>query len=221
AEPTPEPSVRPTAPVVDKVVIEQMVTEEKPMVETMITVIEQIEAATESEDVKTTVEIVNIEKVVTEEEKAVLDTLPATEQMLVLLSAIGHAEAVESVLNASDTETVISEEAQETMTAITERVEKMDEDERKEFEAVLMDNFPVEEVVTEDGKVYQYFVIELVITRGEEIQIERYGFRYDEETETWIFADMEALALEMAQEGILPEGTAEPSAQPTEAPAAA
>ncbi len=203
AEPTAVPVVEPTAEpaaevpaqsIVDEVLVEQLVNEEKPMIEAVIAVLDQIIPETEDETEVITVQIVNIEKVVTEEEKAVLDTLSVKEQMLVLLSSIGHKEAVEAVLNDEESELTISEEAQNMMTAIEQRIAAMTEEEKTAFETMLLESFPVVEIELEDGTKCQYFAIELLREQDGEQIIERFGFRYDDETEGWIFMKLEAVA---------------------------
>ena len=209
AEPTTAPSIEPSAapaiqptvpPVVKPEVIEQLAAEKKPMVETMVAVLEAIEEADEETGVETKVEIANIEKVVTEEEKEIMDTLPVKEQILIMLAAIGHKEAVEAVLGDEESGITISEEAQTMLTAVTERLEKMTGEEKAAFEEMLLASFPVQEIELEDGTKQLYFVVELVVTKGEETQLERYGFCYDEETESWIFTELTAVLKEEAEE---------------------
>ena len=78
------------------------------------------------------------------------------------------------------------------MTAVTERLEQMTEEEKKTFEEMLLMSFPVVEVELEDGTKKQYFVIELVIEQNGVSHVERYGFLFDEESESWIFDKLEA-----------------------------
>jgi len=194
-----KPGARPTAafttetnvvPVVGETFIEQLISEKKPMVETIVAVLERIELTKEETGVKTTVEIANMDNIVTSEEKEVLDTLPVKEQILIVLTALGHKEAVETMLNDTESSLVISNEAQTVLTSVTERLEKMTEEEQKAYEEILLEHFPVEEIELEDGGKQQYFAIELVITQDETTHIERYGFRCDKESETWIFSEL-------------------------------
>ena len=72
------------------------------------------------------------------------------------------------------------------------RLEQMTEEEKKTFEEMLLMSFPVVEVELEDGTKKQYFVIELVIEQNGVSHVERYGFLFDEESESWIFDKLEA-----------------------------
>ena len=118
-----------------------------------------------------------------------------------MLAAIGHKEAVDAVLSNPENELIISEEAQTMIETVTERLAAMTEEERKEFEMMLLENFPVEEIELEDGTKQKFFVIELIITREEQSHVEYYGFRYEEETESWIFTELKTAeaAVEQAE----------------------
>ncbi len=163
------------------------------MVEAVIAVLDQIIPETEDETVAVTVQIVNIEKVVTEEEKTVLDALPVKEQMLVLLASIGHKEAIDAVLTDTEAELTILEEAKIMIENVSERIANMTEEEQTAFEEMLLESFPVVELELEDGTKCQYFAIELLCEQDGEQIIERFGFRCDEETESWIFMKLEAV----------------------------
>ena len=152
------------------------------MAETLVTVIDAIEQ--ENEGASVSIAIVNVEKVVTAEEKAELDALPAREQILVLLSAIGYDTEVQAALSSMDME--LSTEAIALTQAIQERIATASDEEKSAFEALLLECFPVETVMI-DGEPVDYFVIELQVEVDGEIHFERYGFRFDENGE-WIFA---------------------------------
>lgn len=152
------------------------------MAETLVTVIDAIEQ--ENEGASVSISIVNVEKVVTAEEKAELDALPAREQILVLLSAIGYDTEVQVALSSMDME--LSTEAIALTQAIQERIATASDEEKAAFEALLLECFPVETVMI-DGEPVDYFVIELQVEVDGEIHFERYGFRFDENGE-WIFA---------------------------------
>lgn len=152
------------------------------MAETLVTAIDAIEQ--ENEGASVSISIVNVEKVVTAEEKAELDALPAKEQILVLLSAIGYDTEVQAALSSMDME--LSTEAIALTQAIQERIATASDEEKAAFEALLLECFPVETVMI-DGEPVDYFVIELQVEVDGEIHFERYGFRFDENGE-WIFA---------------------------------
>lgn len=152
------------------------------MAETLVTAIDAIER--ENEGASVSIAIVNVEKVVTAEEKAELDALPAKEQILVLLSAIGYDTEVQAALSSMDME--LSTEAIALTQAIQERIATASDEEKAAFEALLLECFPVETVMI-DGEPVDYFVIELQVEVDGEIHFERYGFRFDENGE-WIFA---------------------------------
>lgn len=180
AETTPEPvfvEVSETE-VVSGVKIE----DEIEIAETVIAIAESLEA--EGEQVS--MEIMNIEKVITVEEKAVLDTLTMKEQLLTFLSVIGFEDQVNDSLVA--TGEALSEEAMQLKQTILERVNTLDEAARTEFEKTLMESFPQETVVI-DGQEYTFFVLEIEVRRGETVRIERYGFR--NEDDEWILTKLE------------------------------
>ena len=152
------------------------------MAETLVTVIDAIEQ--ENEGASVSISIVNVEKVVTAEEKAELDALPAKEQILVLLSAIGYDTEVQAALSSMDME--LSTEAIALTQAIQERIATASDEEKAAFEALLLECFPVETVMI-DGEPVDYFIIELQVEVDGEIHFERYGFHFDENGE-WIFA---------------------------------
>ena len=201
---TPSPTPRPTMPVVSDVPIDQTpaptptpvftqvpavetvhgvkAEDEVPMVETLVTVVDTIA----KEDASASIQIVNVERVVTTEEKQALDTLPVKEQILTFLSVIGFEEQVDAALET--TGEALSESAQALKAQIQERIAAMSEEEYAAFEQALLTSFP-QQTVEVDGVEYTFFVIELEVRVGDTVRIERYGFR--QEDEAWIFTRLE------------------------------
>ena len=201
---TPAPTPRPTMPVVSDVPIDQTpaptptpvftqvpavetvhgvkAEDEVPMVETLVTVVDTIA----KEDASASIQIVNVERVVTTEEKQALDTLPVKEQILTFLSVIGFEEQVDAALET--TGEALSESAQALKAQIQERIAAMSEEEYAAFEQALLTSFP-QQTVEVDGVEYTFFVIELEVRVGDTVRIERYGFR--QEDEAWIFTRLE------------------------------
>ena len=201
---TPAPTPRPTMPVVSDVPIDQTpaptptpvftqvpavetvhgvkAEDEVPMVETLVTVVDTIA----KEDASASIQIVNVERVVTTEEKQAFDTLPVKEQILTFLSVIGFEEQVDAALET--TGEALSESAQALKAQIQERIAAMSEEEYAAFEQALLTSFP-QQTVEVDGVEYTFFVIELEVRVGDTVRIERYGFR--QEDEAWIFTRLE------------------------------
>ncbi len=156
--------------------------DEVPMVETLVTVVDTIA----KEDASASIQIVNVERLVTTEEKQALDTLPVKEQILTFLSVIGFEEQVDAALET--TGEALSESAQALKAQIQERIAAMSEEEYAAFEQALLTSFP-QQTVEVDGVEYTFFVIELEVRVGDAVRIERYGFR--QEDEAWIFTRLE------------------------------
>ena len=189
--PVPMPTVEPLDPIIDYEDVEEtevvhgvVATEPQRIVTTLVTAIEQI--GLENVGKETSIEIRNVEKVITETEKVVFDTLPAKEQVLVLLSSIGYETEVASALSSMDM--TLSEDAVALTASIQERLANASEEEKAAFEQMLTDSFPVE-TITIDGVEYEYFVIELIVDIDGDVHVERYGFRFDENGE-WIFSKL-------------------------------
>ena len=181
AAPAPAPSAE---PVYEDVAAENPVHGVKaedrlPMVETLSTVAK----ALESEKIRAN--IVNVEKLITHEEKAALDQLSLKEQMMTVLCAIGFESQVQEALAAEGTS--LSAEAETLKEQILTRISAMDEEETAAFAQILEENFPVETVEV-DGVEYRFFVLEVEIETEEGAQSERYGFR--EEDGAWIFVKL-------------------------------
>ena len=154
-----------------------------------------------SETVK--VEIKNVEKVFTPEEKAVLETLPVKEQVITVLSVLGvHMEVV------GDDQTVaheISEEAAALQAQITQRFEAMSEEELAQFQKTIVESFPVRKVQI-DGVEHTMFVIELEVVDGDEVRTELYGLEFVDGV--WVLVQLNAEDVAMPE-----ETTAEPAAE--------
>ena len=150
--------------------------------EALATVVDAIAAEEET----ATVQIANVERVVTAEEKEALDALPVKEQIFTFLSVIGFEEQVDEALSTGGE--TLSEPAQALKEQIQGRVAAMTEEERAAFEETLLSAFP-QEVIELDGVEYTFFVFELEVRVGDTVRIERYGFRL--EGEDWIFTRLE------------------------------
>ncbi len=150
-----------------------------PMVETLSIVAQALESE------KARAAIVNVEKIVTEEEKAVLERLSLQEQMLTVLCAIGFEDQVKEALAAENV--TLSPEAEALKEQILARIAAMDEEERAAFQKLLEENFPIE-TVEMDGVEYRFFVLEVSVETEEGTHSERYGFR--EEEGAWIFVKL-------------------------------
>lgn len=131
-------------------------------------------------------EIVNMEKVVTAEEKAALDQLSMKERMLTFLSVIGFEEQVNRTL--AERNEALSDEAQALKEQMQARIAGMSAEERAAFEALLMECFPQERIAV-DGEEQIFFVLEIEVRAGENVSRERYGFRA--EGEDWFFIRLE------------------------------
>ena len=153
-----------------------------PMVEALVKVVDTIAA----EEENASIQIVNVERVVTAEEKAALDVLPVREQILTFLSVIGFEKQVNATLEAAGE--ALSDPAQALKAQILERIAAMSEEEYAAFEETLLASFP-QEIIEIDGVEYTFFIIELEVRVGSEVRIERYGFR--QEGEDWIFTRLE------------------------------
>ena len=153
-----------------------------PMVEALATVVDSIAAEEEG----ASIQIANVERVVTAEEKAALEALPAKEQIFTFLSVIGFEAQVDETLAGAGA--ALSEPAQALKAQIQERVAAMTEEDRAAFEEALLTSFP-QETIELDGVEYTFFVLELEVRVGDSVRVERYGFRL--EGEDWIFTRLE------------------------------
>ena len=153
-----------------------------PMVEALATVVDSIAAEEEG----ASIQIANVERVVTAEEKAALEALPAKEQIFTFLSVIGFEAQVDETLAGAGA--ALSEPAQALKAQIQERVAAMTEEDRAAFEEALLTSFP-QETIELDGVEYTFFVLELEVRVGDSVRVERYGFRL--EGDAWIFTRLE------------------------------
>ena len=149
------------------------------MVETLSTVAQALE------NEKAQAAIVNVEKLVTNEEKAALEQLPLREQMLTALCAIGFESQVKEAL--AEEGVSLSPEAEALKEQLLACIAAMDEEETAAFQQMLEENFPVE-TVEMDGVEYRFFVLEVAIETEKGARSERYGFR--EEEGAWIFVKL-------------------------------
>lgn len=152
------------------------------LVEAISAVAEELE----SQGANVQVQLANVDKVVTTEEKAKLEVLPLKEQMFTMLSVIGFEDVVSRTLEAEGEE--LSVEAQALKGEIQARVAAMTQEEYAAFEAMLLENFPQETVVI-DGVEYTFFTLELEVREGDTVRYERYGFRL--EGDEWILTRLE------------------------------
>jgi len=179
---TAAPTAAPTAtPVVTAAPTAKPVVTAKP---TQQPAVEDTPAATEEpaanpvpaiESETAVIEIRNVEKVLTTEETAALKKLPVKEQVLTFLAVIGLEEQVKAAMTAGEEE--FSEEAVALQTRILDRFEAMTAEEKAAFEAMLLESFPTEIVVI-DGVEHTLFIIEIEVTDGEMVRIERYGLEH-------------------------------------------
>ena len=190
---TEKPKKKPAAPAAVVTEVEEKETEEAP--QEMVTALFAAFEQTLKADAEAQIEIVGAKEIMTEEEYAKLTALTAQEQLLVTLQSIGMGDAVEAALKAMKVE--LSEDAQALVGEIAERMAAMSEEEVAALQEKLAENFPVE-TVEENGETYEYFVIELQITSGEDVTVQRYGFRYDEKLAQWVFVQLEAVEAEEA-----------------------
>ena len=193
AEPTEEPTAEPTdeadePSLIDDAVISRLTDEQWAMTDSLLLLIDEIEAVYED---AVSIGLVGSELVMTEEELERMHLLPVKEQMLVLLSAVGFREAVEAVIDDPQASLSISEEAQALMEETALRQEEMTEEEQAAFEETLLGHFPVDEVGLEDGTVYRLFAVRVLLSQDDEAHIERYVFRCDDEETGWYFTGLE------------------------------
>jgi len=164
--PTAKPTARPTQPVVEDT---PAATQEPAATEAPAVEIPAIESETAS------IVILNVEKVLTVEEKKAMDTLPVKEQLLSFLIVIGFEEQVGQVMAAEEVE--FSAEAVALQEEIKTRLETMTEEEQAVFQEMLLESFPTEVVVI-DGVEHTMFILEIEVTDNGVTYIERYGLEY-------------------------------------------
>lgn len=151
------------------------------MVETLITVGETMDSHEEPVELQ----IVNVHRLLTDEEIFELDTLTVRERLLTVLAALGYADQVDETLR--EKEEILSDEAMALREEILNRISEMDEEELAEYKRILEEYFHLE--VLEDEVAELYIIIELEISRDGKTRVERYGFR--QEDEEWILTKLE------------------------------
>ena len=72
-------------------------------------------------------------------------------------------------------------------------MDNMTQQERKEFNKVLEELFPITKVVI-DGVEYEWFQFEIQVEDGDTVRIERYGFRLEDGE--WILSRLETAEVE-------------------------
>ena len=150
-----------------------------------------VEAVTNAEATGATVEVVGAQEVFSEAEYVRLEALPVQEQVLVTLASIGMKDVVEAAMLALNTE--LSDDAEALIEDVEARMAAMTAEEREALEQTLTEYFPVETVI-ENGVEVEYFVIELEVTTSFGMRTrQRYGFRYDELAQQWIFVNLDVI----------------------------
>ena len=180
-EPTPEPTEEPTPEpeeetvkfvfedVTEEVILHDLDVTEGIQAEQAITVIgDALDEEVEQKGAEITV--IGAEQLFTVEENETIQSLPITEQLYVTFAALGMDEAITQL------EEQISPEAANVREQVLNRIENMTDDDKTEFEEMLMTLFPIE-MIEVDGVQQQYFVIDLKVVVDGEVRIERYGFR--------------------------------------------
>ena len=109
--------------------------------------------------------------------------LPVSEQVLVLLSAIGYQDEIDHYL--TENELALSGDALALAASISDRVAAMTDEDRAAHTALVEEFFPVE-TITANGAECEFAVIELKITIDGVTHYERYGFCPDE-SNGWYF----------------------------------
>lgn len=206
--PTPAPTATP-APVEEEIEIEYTevpaeepvhgvtAAEQAPMVETLVNVIESIEAEAADEGKAVEVTIVNAEKVLAEEEHEELVELKAVEQLMVMLQVMGFEAEVEAALVEMELE--LSEEAVALAEEIAARIAEMDEEELAEFEKLIAELFEAM-TETEGEEEEKEIIFQLKIEIDGVETYEAYSFKLVEEQ--WVLTK---ISLQAAEEAITEE----------------
>ncbi len=155
------------------------------MVDTLLTAIDEAETSGK----EMSVEVVGAKDVLSDEEYGKLKALPAREQILVTLTAVGMGDAVEAAMRAMNV--TLSDEANALTTDIVARMDAASDEDYAALQATLAEKFPTK-TVTIDGQEVEVFVIELEITVDGKTTTQRYGFRYDKVTAQWLFYELDA-----------------------------
>ena len=185
ATPTPTPTAT-TAPEME--LVYEPVSDETPvsgvraadhpaLVEALETVGETLEGDS------VTVEIPNIDKVLTADEMKAFNALTVRERLMVALSALGFHDMVEEA--AAQNPDLLSDEALKLVNDIAARLSALSEKELSAMAQLLAQVFPKETLFV-DGQPYTCFNVDLVIDRDGQKSYERYTFRQD--GESWVLA---------------------------------
>ncbi len=129
------------------------------------------------------VEIVGADKILTKEEMTRFNKLPVKDRMMVLLNALGLSDAIDDASKEG-----MSAEAKALTDDISKRLEEMTEDEKQALLGQIAKFFP-QSKVTVDGKEYDAFSIELLVTRDGKEEHDRYTF-YNDGTQ-WLLYGIE------------------------------
>ena len=124
-----------------------------------------------------TVEIPNIDQVLTPEELEKFNKLNVQERLMVALVALGFRDVLDAAL--ADDPNLLSPDALALVESIKARLDAMTPDEQAKLAALLPTLFAQEKVEI-DGVEYDCFCIDLVIAREGKKEYQRFAFRQDE-----------------------------------------
>lgn len=145
-----------------------------PVAEALKTIGETLDKEIKAEDV--TVEIIGADEVMNKvlgEDKAKFDKLPMKDRMLVVLAALGLGDSV-----GEEAQKGMSDEAKALTAQIAENLNAMNDDEKQALLDAIAEFFP-KTTVSIDGKDFEAFIIEVVVTRNGEKEYDRYTFYND------------------------------------------
>ena len=156
------------------------------MTQTVTKVIEDIET---SETAK--IQIRNVDQILNQEEVKQMEAIPVKEQVFAFLTVMGFGDTIEKALDEADEQ--MSQKTLSLIESIQTRMDNMTQQERKEFNKVLEELFPITKVVI-DGVEYEWFQFEIQVEDGDTVRIERYGFRLEDGE--WILSRLETADVE-------------------------
>lgn len=151
------------------------------MAETLLTAAEHLALEIQGENFSITP--MHADEILTDGEMVTFSELPVSEQVLVLLSAIGYQDEIDHYL--TENELALSGDALALAASISDRVAAMTDEDRAAHTALVEEFFPVE-TITANGAECEFAVIELKITIDGVTHYERYGFCPDE-SNGWYF----------------------------------
>ncbi len=122
------------------------------------------------------VRLLHIEKILTDEEWQQASGLPLKEQMAVLLAAIGHEDALQTL--------EISDATRALMASAAARIGSLPEQEQATFRETIARLFQEEEKMI-DGATAKCFALEVLLELNGKTYVERYSFRYDADSAEW------------------------------------